>query len=64
LRLWINSNKAGLAIHYFKCRMINPGHGIEAMWFIMDQAERNNDSVLAEKDIERRSLDLLNFVGI
>ena len=44
--------------------MINPGHGIEAMWFIMDQAERNNDSVLAEKDVERRSLDLLNFVGI
>ena len=37
----------------FEGRLINPGHGIEAMWFIMDLAERNNDSTLAEKAVER-----------
>jgi N-acylglucosamine 2-epimerase len=33
----------------FEGRLINPGHGIEAMWFIMDLAERQHISGLAEK---------------
>lgn len=44
----------------FEGRLINPGHGIEAMWFIMDLAERNNDSALAEKSVER-TLNILKY---
>jgi N-acylglucosamine 2-epimerase len=33
----------------FEGRLVNPGHGIEAMWFIMDAALRSNDVRLARK---------------
>lgn len=33
----------------FEGRLINPGHGIEAMWFMMDIAKRRNDPRLAEQ---------------
>lgn len=33
----------------FEGRLVNPGHGIEAMWFIMDLAERTGNKMLAEK---------------
>ena len=33
-------------------RFINPGHGLESMWFVMQYAERKNDSPLAEKAVE------------
>jgi N-acylglucosamine 2-epimerase len=33
----------------FEGRVINPGHGIEAMWFIMDIARRRKDAALIEK---------------
>jgi len=33
----------------FEGRIINPGHGIEAMWFIMDLGKRLNDNALIEK---------------
>ena len=36
----------------FEGRLVNPGHGIEAMWFLMDIARRRNDPKLAEKCIE------------
>lgn len=36
----------------FEGRLINPGHGIEAMWFIMDIARRRNDSALIEKVLD------------
>ncbi|HOK26155.1 MAG TPA: AGE family epimerase/isomerase [Bacteroidales bacterium] len=36
----------------FEGRLINPGHGIEAMWFIMDIAELNNDKQLSEKSVK------------
>lgn len=36
----------------FEGRMINPGHGIEAMWFMMDIAHRRNDSQLMNKAIQ------------
>lgn len=33
----------------FNGRLLNPGHGIEAMWFMMDIAVRRNDKVLIDK---------------
>jgi N-acylglucosamine 2-epimerase len=44
----------------FDGRLINPGHGIEAMWFMMDIAERRADPALAERAVEvvLRTLDL------
>lgn len=44
----------------FEGRLLNPGHGIEAMWFMMDIAERRNRPSLAEKavDVALRTLDL------
>jgi len=33
----------------FEGRLLNPGHAIEAMWFMLDLARRNNDKALAEK---------------
>jgi N-acylglucosamine 2-epimerase len=31
----------------FEGRLINPGHGIEAMWFMLDVADRRKDNTLA-----------------
>ena len=39
-------------------RLLNPGHGIEAMWFMMDIAVRRNDKQL----IERASQVILNIL--
>ncbi len=36
----------------FEGRLLNPGHAIEAMWFIMDLGKRMNDEVLIEKACE------------
>lgn len=36
----------------FEGRILNPGHAIEAMWFIMDLAKRNNDETLIQKACE------------
>mgnify|MGYP001385491866 CR=1 FL=1 len=44
----------------FEGRLLNPGHGIEAMWFIMDLAVRNNNKALLEKAV-RITLDILNY---
>lgn len=33
-------------------RLISPGHGIEAMWFVMDIAKRRGDHVLAGRCVE------------
>ncbi len=41
----------GAQLDCFEGRLINPGHGIEAMWFIMDIAERRGDQRLAEKAV-------------
>jgi N-acylglucosamine 2-epimerase len=35
----------------FEGRVLNPGHAIEAMWFILDLAKRLNDKALAEKAV-------------
>lgn len=36
----------------FQGRLINPGHGIEAMWFVMDLARRWDDQALIKKTCE------------
>ena len=33
----------------FNGRLLNPGHGIEAMWFMMDIGKRKNDRALIER---------------
>jgi len=50
----------GGRIDCFEGRLINPGHGIEAMWFIMDIAERRKDRKLTERSVEvmLRTLEL------
>ncbi len=44
----------------FEGRLLNPGHGIEAMWFIMDLAVRNKNKALLEKAV-RITLDILKY---
>ncbi|MEJ5055403.1 AGE family epimerase/isomerase [Sphingobacterium sp. MYb382] len=43
----------------FEGRLVNPGHTIEAMWFMMDLAERRKDKVLMNRCVEiaLRALD-------
>lgn len=36
----------------FDGRLINPGHILEAMWFVMDLAHRRKDSALIDKTVE------------
>jgi N-acylglucosamine 2-epimerase len=36
----------------FEGRLLNPGHAIEAMWFIMNLAERGNNSSLLAKAVD------------
>ena len=42
----------GARLDCFDGRLINPGHGIEAMWFIMDIAERRGETALIEKAVD------------
>ena len=44
----------------FEGRLLNPGHTIEAMWFIMDLAERRKDDALMQKAV-KIMLDTLQF---
>ena len=43
---------AGEFVDSFAGRLLNPGHGIEAMWFLMDIAERRGDVELRDRAIE------------
>lgn len=47
-----NVSADGTFSNSFEGRLINPGHTIEAMWFIMDLAIRLNDQALIDKTIE------------
>ena len=55
-----NVNTDGSFSDSFEGRLLNPGHGIEAMWFIMDLAVRNSNRDLLEKAV-RITLDILNY---
>ena len=36
----------------FEGRLVNPGHGIESMWFIMDLASRSGDTELIKRAVD------------
>jgi len=42
----------GSFVDCFEGRLLNPGHGIEAMWFIMDVANRRNDQTLVNRCVD------------
>jgi N-acylglucosamine 2-epimerase len=42
----------GTHIDSFEGRLINPGHGIESMWFIMDIAQRRGDRKLIDRCVD------------
>ncbi len=47
-----NVNKDGSFSDTFEGRLLNPGHTIEAMWFMMDLGVRLNDHKLINKAVE------------
>ena len=47
-----NVTPDGKHIDCFDGRLINPGHGIEAMWFVMDIARRNNNLDLINEAVD------------
>ncbi len=47
-----NVNEDGSLSDTFDGRLMNPGHAIEAMWFIMDLGKRMNRPELIEKAVE------------
>lgn len=42
----------GAYVDCFEGRLINPGHGIEAMWFVMDIAHRRGDTATIKKAVD------------
>ncbi len=54
-----NVTPEGKFLDCFEGRLINPGHGIEAMWFVMDIARRSNNLNLINQavDIVLNTLD-------
>jgi N-acylglucosamine 2-epimerase len=47
-----NVSPGGSFSDSFEGRLLNPGHAIEAMWFMMDLAERRADRQLAHKAVD------------
>jgi N-acylglucosamine 2-epimerase len=47
-----NVGPGGEKLDCFEGRLINPGHGIEAMWFLMEIGRRRNDKALINKCCE------------
>ena len=47
-----NINVDGSFSDSFEGRLLNPGHGLEAMWFMMDLAKRSNDQKLIQKAVD------------
>ncbi|WP_082650633.1 AGE family epimerase/isomerase [Mastigocoleus testarum] len=50
----------GSQINSFEGRLINPGHGMEAMWFAIDIAQRSNNNKLINRSVDVM-LNILNF---
>ena len=50
----------GSHVDCFEGRLINPGHGIEAMWFIMEIANRRSDTKMIHQAIDV-VINILNF---
>src|SRR5690606_25434120 len=47
-----NVDPEGKRINCFEGRLVNPGHGLEAMWFIMDLATRRSDADLIKRAVD------------
>jgi N-acylglucosamine 2-epimerase len=50
--MYENVTSEGKHLDCFDGRLINPGHGIEAMWFVMDIARRDNDLELINQAVD------------
>jgi N-acylglucosamine 2-epimerase len=50
--MYENVSPDGSHVDCYEGRLINPGHGIEAMWFVMDIAQRRGDHLLIERAID------------
>ncbi len=50
--MYENVTSEGKHLDCFDGRLINPGHGIEAMWFVMDIARRHNDLELINQAVD------------
>lgn len=55
-----NLNADGSISDTYDGRVVNPGHSLEAMWFIMDIGVKNNDKELIVK-AKNISLDILEY---
>ena len=44
----------------FEGRLLNPGHSLEAMWFVMDLAKRRGDNSIIDKAVNI-TIDTLNY---
>jgi N-acylglucosamine 2-epimerase len=47
-----NVNPDGSFSDSYEGRLLNPGHAIEAMWFVMDLASRSDNQVLIKKAVD------------
>jgi N-acylglucosamine 2-epimerase len=47
-----NVDSEGNFVDSFEGRLVNPGHVLEAMWFVMDIAERRNDKALINRCVK------------
>jgi N-acylglucosamine 2-epimerase len=52
LLMYENVAPDGSHVDCFEGRLLNPGHGIEAMWFVMDIAQRRGDRALVDRAID------------
>jgi N-acylglucosamine 2-epimerase len=50
--MYENVSLDGTHVDCFEGRLLNPGHGIEAMWFMMDIAQRLGDHNLIERAVD------------
>lgn len=58
--MYENVTLDGKHLDCFDGRLINPGHGIEAMWFVIDIARRRNDLNLINQAVDV-ILSILNY---
>ena len=58
--IYENVTPDGSFVDCFEGRLINPGHGIEAMWFVMDIARRRQDLKLINQAVDIM-LNILDF---
>ena len=55
-----NINVDGSFSDSFEGRLLNPGHGLEAMWFMMDLAKRSDDQQLIQKAVDT-TINILDY---